>query len=84
MIKKKVAFNIVSFVLLIDLQVYKLPAIRIYATYFGGDEKNGLPPDNEARDIWLKFLPPERVLPFGSKVCVFFSFLDILNLVEYQ
>nr|GMC68220.1 alanine--tRNA ligase [Ipomoea batatas] len=47
--------------------VYKLPAIRIYATYFGGDEKNGLPPDNEARDIWLKFLPPERVLPFGSK-----------------
>nr|GLL19870.1 alanine--tRNA ligase-like [Ipomoea trifida] len=48
-------------------EVYKLPAIRIYATYFGGDEKNGLPPDNEARDIWLKFLPPERVLPFGSK-----------------
>ncbi|VFQ73750.1 unnamed protein product [Cuscuta campestris] len=47
--------------------VYKLPAVRIYATYFGGDEKSGLPADTEARDIWLKFLPPERVLPFGCK-----------------
>ncbi|PQQ02185.1 alanine--tRNA ligase [Prunus yedoensis var. nudiflora] len=48
-------------------QVYKLPEDRIYATYFGGDEKAGLAPDNEARDIWLKFLPPARVLPFGCK-----------------
>ncbi|RZC70027.1 hypothetical protein C5167_033163 [Papaver somniferum] len=48
-------------------QVYKLPADRIYATYFGGDEKLGLEADNEARDIWLKFLPPARVLPFGCK-----------------
>ncbi|KAL4010338.1 hypothetical protein IC575_030189 [Cucumis melo] len=48
-------------------QVYKLPTDRIYATYFGGDEKAGLAPDNEARDIWLKFLPAERVLPFGCK-----------------
>ncbi|XP_074591798.1 alanine--tRNA ligase-like isoform X1 [Curcuma longa] len=48
-------------------QVYKLPKDRIYATYFGGDEKLGLPPDTEARDIWLKFLAPRRVLPFGCK-----------------
>ncbi|XP_062112959.1 alanine--tRNA ligase [Humulus lupulus] len=48
-------------------EVYKLPADRIYATYFGGDEKAGLAPDNEARDIWLQFLPSERVLPFGCK-----------------
>ena len=27
----------------------------------------GLPADTEARDIWLKFLPPERVLPYGCK-----------------
>ncbi|KAI3810043.1 hypothetical protein L1987_19650 [Smallanthus sonchifolius] len=47
--------------------VYKLPTDRIYATYFGGDEKLGLPADNEARDIWLKYLPPARVLPFGCK-----------------
>lgn len=48
-------------------QVYRLPSERIYATYFGGDEKSGLPADNEARDLWLKFLPPNRVLPFGCK-----------------
>ncbi|MBA0586465.1 hypothetical protein Gorai_017207 [Gossypium raimondii] len=49
-------------------KVYGLPTDRIYATYFGGDASSGLPPDNEARDIWLKFLPPGRVLPFGCKV----------------
>ena len=55
--------------LLIGQQVYKLPTDCIYATYFGGDEKVCLSPDTEARDIWLKFLPPGRVLPFGCKVC---------------
>lgn len=54
--------------LLFGLQVYKLPTDLIYATYFGGDDKSGLAPDIEARDIWLKFLPPGRVLPFGCKV----------------
>lgn len=48
-------------------KVYKLPTERFYATYFGGDEKLGLPADSEARDIWLKFLPSDRVLPFGCK-----------------
>ncbi|PIN00725.1 Alanyl-tRNA synthetase [Handroanthus impetiginosus] len=48
-------------------RVYKLPSDRIYATYFGGDEKLGLPADTEAKDIWLKFLPPSRVLPFDCK-----------------
>ncbi|KAK2990010.1 hypothetical protein RJ640_004688 [Escallonia rubra] len=48
-------------------KVFKLPTDRIYATYFGGEEKSGLPADNEARDMWLKFLPPGRVLPFGCK-----------------
>ncbi|CBI26461.3 unnamed protein product, partial [Vitis vinifera] len=48
-------------------KVYKLPTDRFYATYFGGDEQLGLAPDDEARDIWLKFLPPGHVLPFGCK-----------------
>ncbi|OIV99583.1 hypothetical protein TanjilG_17393 [Lupinus angustifolius] len=48
-------------------KVYKLPTDRIYATYFGGDASSGLAPDTEARDVWLEFLPPERVLPFGCK-----------------
>ncbi|KAI4999073.1 hypothetical protein ZWY2020_059826 [Hordeum vulgare] len=48
-------------------QVYKLPTDRIYATYFGGDDKAGLAPDTDSKDIWLKYLPTERVLPFGCK-----------------
>lgn len=48
-------------------QVYKLPSDRLYATYFGGDEAQGLPADEEARDIWLQYLPADRVLPFGCK-----------------
>jgi hypothetical protein len=58
-----------------------LPADRIYATYFGGDEKAGLAPDNEARDIWLQFLPPGRVLPFGCKVCGSLSSVSVLTRV---
>lgn len=50
------------------MQVYKLPAERLYATYFGGDASQGLPADDEAKGIWLRFLPEERVLPFGCKV----------------
>ena len=51
--------------LLVD--VYGLEKERLYATYFGGDEAQGLPPDEECRAIWLEILPPERVLPFGCK-----------------
>lgn len=47
--------------------VYKLAGDRLYATYFGGDEKQGLKPDEEARQIWLQYLPKERILPFGTK-----------------
>ena len=47
--------------------VYKLPKEQLYASYFGGDEKLGLPADEESKNIWLKYLPPHRVLPFGAK-----------------
>jgi len=47
--------------------VYKLDPNRLYASYFKGDPATGLEPDNEARDIWLKFLPESRVLPYGMK-----------------
>ena len=46
---------------------YKLPVERLYASYFGGDESLGLPCDDEARELWLQFLPAERVLPFDKK-----------------
>jgi len=41
---------------------------RIYATYFGGDELKapGVPSDEETRQIWLKYLPSSRVLPFDA------------------
>ncbi|MFN3405768.1 MAG: alanine--tRNA ligase [Cytophagaceae bacterium] len=45
---------------------YKLPVDRIYATVFGGDKSEGLEPDNEAFEIWSKYLPKERIL-YGSK-----------------
>ncbi len=46
---------------------YGLDKNRIYASYFGGDETLGLPCDTEARDLWLQYLPAERVLPFDKK-----------------
>lgn len=33
-------------------EVYRLPASRLYVTYFGGDESLHLPPDLEVRDLW--------------------------------
>jgi alanyl-tRNA synthetase len=46
---------------------FKLPKDRFYATYFAGDEKFNLPADIEAKNIWLKYLPEERILPFDKK-----------------
>jgi alanyl-tRNA synthetase len=46
---------------------YNLNPDRLYASYFGGDEALGIPCDTEARDLWLKLLPAERVLPFDKK-----------------
>lgn len=48
-------------------EVYGLPKDRLYATYFGGDKETGLPADDEAKAIWLQYLPTDRVLPFGMK-----------------
>jgi alanyl-tRNA synthetase len=46
-------------------QEFGLDPERIYATYFGGDEDS--PCDLEARDLWLQYLPENRVLPFDAK-----------------
>ena len=48
--------------------IYGMPAERLYVTYFGGDERFGLPVDLEARDLWIAVgVAPARVLPFGMK-----------------
>jgi alanyl-tRNA synthetase len=54
-----------AFECLVD--VFGIDPNRLYATYFGGDESQGLVADEEARLIWLRFLPAERILPFGCK-----------------
>eukprot|EP01032_Pedospumella_encystans_P028455 gene28455-32140_t len=40
---------------------------RLYATYFGGDATQGLEADLEAREIWLRFLPANRIIACGCK-----------------
>ncbi len=46
---------------------YGINTTDIYVTYFGGDEKDGLKPDEETRQLWLQYLPTDRILPFGKK-----------------
>ena len=40
---------------------------RLHATYFEGDSAEGLEPDDEAKSLWLKYLPPGRVHPGNKK-----------------
>lgn len=47
-------------------EVYKLPKDRIYVSVFGGDEKENLATDQEAFDIWRKYVDEDRII-YGSK-----------------
>jgi alanyl-tRNA synthetase len=47
-------------------EVYKLPPDKMYATVFGGDQAENLPPDEEALKYWKEILPPDRIL-YGKK-----------------
>jgi hypothetical protein len=46
---------------------YQIDPNRLYATYFQGDESQGLAPDLEAKEIWLRFLPASRIIGCGCK-----------------
>ncbi|MEJ2705760.1 MAG: alanine--tRNA ligase, partial [Sedimentisphaerales bacterium] len=50
-------------------KVWGIEPDRLWATVFGGDETDGLPPDDEAAELWPKVtpIPAERVLRFGKK-----------------
>ncbi len=48
-------------------KVLGLPADRLYATVFGGDEKEGLASDEEARNYWRKYLPDNHILDGNKK-----------------
>lgn len=46
---------------------FEISPDRIYASIFGGDKEDGIPADDEATSYWKKYLPEERILPFGKK-----------------
>ena len=48
-------------------EVWGLDKNRLHATYFEGDAADGLEPDLEARDLWLRHLPAERIHPGNKK-----------------
>ncbi|QQE11859.1 alanine--tRNA ligase [Planctomycetota bacterium] len=49
------------------VNVWGIDPARLYATYFEGDASENLEPDNEARDMWLKYLPEDHVQPGNKK-----------------
>jgi alanyl-tRNA synthetase len=50
--------------LLVD--VYGLPADRLYATVFEGEPAEQLEADEEAAELWRTHLPEDRILRFGK------------------
>lgn len=49
-------------------KVYGIDPSRLYVTYFGGDEKQGLQPDLEAKQIWLEMgVLEDHILPGSVK-----------------
>lgn len=49
-------------------KVYGIPGDRLYVTYFEGDEKLGLEPDFEARDLWKSVgVKDDHILPGNAK-----------------
>lgn len=47
-------------------EVYKIDRERLYVTVFGGDAKENLDPDMEAKGFWLNHLPEDKII-FGNK-----------------
>ena len=48
-------------------EVLKLEKNRLYVTIFEGSPSEGLERDNEAAEIWAKFLPSERIINGNKK-----------------
>ncbi len=47
-------------------KIYKIPEENLYVTIFEGDEKEGLPRDEESLNFWKKWIPEDRII-FGNK-----------------
>jgi alanyl-tRNA synthetase len=46
---------------------YGLDPDRLYVTIFEGDASENLAPDDEARELWKRWIPADRILPFSKK-----------------
>ena len=57
-------------------EVMKLDKNRLYATVFEGSQDDHLEADAEAREIWLNYLPEDRIL-FGNKKDNFWEMGDM-------
>jgi alanyl-tRNA synthetase len=47
-------------------EVYGIPKDRLYVSVFGGDEKEGMPVDEDALNIWKEYVSEDRII-FGNK-----------------
>lgn len=47
-------------------EVYKIPKDKLYVSVFEGDEKEGLPKDTEAFELWKQYVPEDRII-LGNK-----------------
>ena len=57
-------------------EVYKLDKDKLYVTIFEGDEKEGLPKDEEAYNEWKKYVAEDHIL-LGNKKDNFWEMGDI-------
>ena len=48
-------------------EVYKIPKDRLYVTVFEGDDKDGVPRDQESYDIWKRFIAEDRIILASKK-----------------
>jgi len=48
-------------------EVYKIPKDRLYVTVFEGDEKDGVPRDEESIGIWKKYIDHDRIILASKK-----------------
>jgi len=47
-------------------KIYKIPVEDLFVTVFKGDEKEGLPPDEESLNLWKNWISEDRII-FGNK-----------------
>jgi alanyl-tRNA synthetase len=57
-------------------EVYKIPKDKLYVSIFEGDEKEGLPRDTEAFELWKQYVPEDRII-LGNKKDNFWEMGDM-------